>query len=73
MELTEQVTKAQLRLGYVEVVCKSPLNHSCAGYRLMKANTLPDKRVCDNCGGPVKASGESSCWPDLIILEDFPK
>lgn len=45
--------------------------HCCNGYRLMKATTPQKKQVCDNCYGPVRWSGESSCFPDLLLVNDF--
>jgi hypothetical protein len=45
--------------------------HLCNGYWLLSATTPPEKQLCDNCGGPAQPTGEPSCWPDLLVVNDF--
>jgi len=45
--------------------------HWCNGFWLMKATTPKEQQICDNCHGPARTTGQESCWPDLLMVDDF--
>lgn len=62
--------------GYVGIldtglISRSHHCHECSCYWTMKATTPKEEQRCDNCGGPLIVTADSSCWPGVLMVDDF--
>lgn len=68
--------KCRYARGYVGIGdtglrSKSHECHLCGCFWALPALAPPEKQICDNCGGPAVATGQTSCFPNLLMVDNF--